>query len=149
MTLRIEQVEDPMAAGCPCCSDGGLRGFVYDDEEPHSVYFAESGGMGAKPVVLIGIATGRWAADAPASERACIVFACSKGARELEAKPTIPYLLAFPEFKQLGEGIEPETAAAHAHYERLRATLDAIIAQDQRLAHLRSGRDGASRFSAS
>lgn len=149
MTLRIEQVEDPMAAGCPCCSDGGLRGFVYDGEEPHSVYFAESGGMGAKPVVLIGIATGRWAADAPASERACIVFACSKGARELEAKPTIPYLLAFPEFKQLGEGIEPDTAATHAHYERLRATLDAIIAQDQRLAHLRSGRDGASRFSAS
>ena len=149
MGLRIEPLEDPMAAGCPCCSEGGLRGFVYDGEEPHSVYFAESGGMGAKPVVLIGIATGRWAADAPASERACIVFACTKGASELEAKPTIPYLLAFPEFKQLGEGIEPKSAASHAHYERLRATLDAIVAQDARLAHLRPGREGVSRFSAS
>jgi hypothetical protein len=77
------------------------------------------------------------------------VFACSKGARDLEAKPTIPYLLAFPEFKQLGEGIEPEAAPDHARYERLRATLDAIIAQDARLAHLRAAGERVSRFSAS
>jgi len=148
MALRIEPVEDPMAPGCPCCSDGGLRGFVYDAEEPHSVYFAESGGMGAKPVVLIGIATGRWAADAPASERACIVFACQKGEGELDARPTIPYLLSFPEFAQLGAGIEAEAAAEHPFYGRLRETLDAIVRQDARLAHLRSTRDRGSRFSA-
>src|SRR5690606_965963 len=107
MALRIEPIEDPMAPGCPCCGEGGLRGFVYDGEEPHSVYFAESGGMGARPVVLVGLATGRWAADAPAGERACFVFACTRGDGGLEVKPTIPYLLAFPEFKQLGDGVEP------------------------------------------
>lgn len=149
MALRIEPHEDAMAAGCPCCSEGGgARGYVYDGEEPHSLYFAESGGMGSRPVVLIGLASGRWASDAPADERACIVFACSKGARELEAKPTIPYLLSFPEFKQLGVPVEAEAAAGHPLYPRLRATLDAIIAQDERFAHLRSRSEGASRFSA-
>lgn len=146
MALRIEPIEDPMAPGCPCCGEGGLRGFVYDGEEPHSVYFAESGGMGARPVVLVGLATGRWAADAPAGERACFVFACSRGDGGLEVKPTIPYLLAFPEFKQLGDGVEPETASQHAMHERARKTLDAILEQDIRLAHLRNGR---SRFAAS
>lgn len=145
MPLRIEPLDDPMAAGCPCCGEGGLRGFVYDGDEPHSVYFAESGGMGAKPVVLVGVATGRWAADAPAEERACIVFACSKGDRGLEANPTIPYLLAFPEFKQLGVGVEPEQASKHPMYTRMRASLDAIVEHDPRLAHLRGGRP---RFSA-
>jgi hypothetical protein len=145
MALRVEAIEDPMAPSCPCCGDGGLRGFVYDSEEPHSVYFAESGGVGAKPVVLIGIATGRWAADAPAAERACFVFACSKGASGMEAKPTIPYLLSFPEFKQLGAGVEPESESDHPMHTRARATLEAIIDQDRRLAHLRGGR---SRFQA-
>lgn len=145
MALRIDPIEDPMAPGCPCCGEGGLRGFVYDGDEPHSVYFAESGGIGAKPVVLIGVATGRWAADAPVGERACFVFACSRNDADLDAKPTIPYLLSFPEFKQLGVGVEPESAADHALHERARETLTAIIAQDHRLAHLRSGR---SRFSA-
>ncbi len=140
MALRIETIEDPLAPGCPCCGEGGLRGFVYDADEPHSVYFAESGGMGAKPVVLIGIATGRWAADAPKEERACFVFACSKVGDDAETKPTIPYLLAFPEFKQLGAGVEPEEMEAHPMFAQARATLDAIIAQDERLAHLRSGR---------
>lgn len=140
MPLKVEPIEDPMAPGCPCCGEGGLRGFVYEGGEPHSVYFAESGGMGAKPVVLIGIATGRWAADAAAQERACVVFACSKGEAGLEAKPTIPYMLSFPEFKQLGVGVEPEDATGHEMYARARATLDAVIAQDRRLAHLRPGR---------
>jgi hypothetical protein len=145
MPLRIEAIENELAPGCPCCGEGGLRGFVYDGEEPHSVYFAESGGMGAKPVVLIGIATGRWASDAPVDERACFVFACSRGEAGLEVKPTIPYLLAFPEFKQLGLGVEPEAADSHPMFARGRATLDVIIDQESRLAHLRSGR---SRFSA-
>jgi hypothetical protein len=145
MTLRIETIEDPSAPGCACCGEGGLRGFVYDGEEPHSVYFAESGGMGAKPVVLIGVATGRWAADAPKEERACFVFACSRGDNGLDVKPTIPYLLAFPEFKQLGEAVESENASRHSMYERVRETLDAIVASDHRLTHLRTGR---SRFSA-
>jgi len=145
MSLRIEAIDNPLEAGCPCCGEGGLRGFVYDGEEPHSVYFAESGGMGAKPVVLIGVATGRWASDAPVDERACFVFACSKTDKGLESKPTIPYLLAFPEFKQLGAGVEPDVASEHALYARAIATLDIIIEQDTRLAHLRSQR---SRFSA-
>lgn len=145
MVLRVEPIEDPLAAGCPCCSDGGLRGFVYDGEEPHAVYFAESGGMGDKPVVLIGLAVGRWAADAPACERACAVFACSKGKTALEARPTIPYLLAFPEFKQLGAPIEAADVESHSLYPILRASLDAVVAQDARLAHLRPGRAG-SRF---
>ena len=145
LVLRVEPIEDPLAAGCPCCSEGGLRGFVYDDEQPHAVYFAESGGMGTKPVVLIGVAAGRWAEDAPMEERVCFVFACTKGAAEIDAKPTIPYLLAFPEFKQLGLGVEPEDAERHPMFGAMRATLDAIVAQDARLAHLRPGRAG-SRF---
>ena len=145
MVLRVEPIEDPLAPGCPCCSEGGLRGFVYDDEQPHAVYFAESGGMGTKPVVLIGVAAGRWAQDAPMEERACLVFACTKGTADVDAKPTIPHLLAFPEFKQLGVGVEPENAERHPMYAAMRTTLDAIIAQDARLAHLRPGR-AASRF---
>lgn len=145
MVLRIEPIEDPVAQGCPCCSEGGLRGFVYDGEEPHAVYFAESGGMGNKPVVLVGLAAGRWAADAPVDERACMVFACSKGADAVEVKPTIPYLLAFPEFTTLGLGVEAEAAQEHPLYASMRATLDAVIAQDARLAHLRPTRS-SSRF---
>ena len=140
MTLRIEALDDAMSAGCPCCGEGGLRGFVYEGEEPHSVYFAESGGMGAKPVVLVGIATGRWASDAPQAERVCAVFACNMEDNGLAVKPTIPYLLSFPEFKQLGVGIEPDELATHAEHARLRAVLDSIIAQDDRLKHLRPGR---------
>ncbi len=140
MLLKVDPIEDPAAPGCPCCSDGGLRGFVYRDEAPHSVYFAESGGMSANPVVLIGIALGRWASDAPAAERACFVFACSKGDAGFVAKPTIPYLLSFPEFKQLGEPVEPDSSQSHKLHPQVRETLDAIIAQDHRLAHLRGGR---------
>lgn len=140
MPLKVDPIEDPAAPGCPCCSDGGLRGFVYQDDEPHSVYFAESGGMSASPVVLIGIALGRWASDAPAAERACFVFACSKGDAGLVAKPTIPYLLAFPEFKQLGQPVEPADVPSHALHSQVRDTLDAIVAHDHRLAHLRGGR---------
>lgn len=144
MPLRVEPIEDATAPGCPCCGDGGLRGFVYDDEDPHSVYFAESGGVSASPVVLIGIATGRWASDAPASERACFVFACSRSASGLETKPTIPYLLSFPEFKQLGVAVEPEASSDHPMHAQVMKTLADIVAKDRRLAHLRSGR----RFSA-
>lgn len=150
MTLNVEPAQDAMSAGCPCCTgEGGLRGFVYEGEAPHAVYFAESGGMASKPVVLIGLALGRWASDAKMDERACVVFACSKGETQVEAKPTIPYLLSFPEFKTLGRGVEPETAEAHAWFPRMRETLDAILAQDARLAHLRPDADrGRSRFSA-
>lgn len=140
MPLKVDPIEDSTAPGCPCCSDSGLRGFVYEGETPHSVYFAESGGMSASPVVLVGVAIGRWASDAPATERACFVFACSKSEAGLVAKPTIPYLLSFPEFKQLGVAVEPDVARTHAMHAQVRETLDAIIAQDHRLAHLRSGR---------
>jgi hypothetical protein len=140
MPLKVDPIEDPAAPGCPCCSDSGLRGFVYEEETPHSVYFAESGGMSANPVVLIGIALGRWASDAPATERACFVFACSKSETGFSAKPTIPYLLSFPEFKQLGVAVEPADSQTHAMHGQVRETLDAIITQDRRLSHLRGGR---------
>lgn len=151
MALTVQPAEDPTQAGCPCCTgEGGLRGFVYDVDEPVAVYFAEAGGMASKPVVLIGFAIGAWGSDAPKSERACVVFACSKGERETEAAPTIPYMLAFPEFPSLGLGVEPTEAAAHPLYPRMRETVMAIVAQDPRLAHLRpDGAGGASRFSAS
>ena len=136
MSLKVEPAEDPMAAGCPCCDGGGLRGFVYEGDEPCAVYFAESGGMASKPVVLIGFAIGRWGHDADLNERACVVFACSAGEGKAEIKPTLPYLLAFPEFRTLGVGVEPEDAESHPHYARMREALDAIIAQDPRLAHL-------------
>jgi len=147
MALRVEPFEDVMQAGCPCCSEGGARGFVYEDEEPHSVYFAESGGMGARPVVLVGVASGRWARDARADERVCIVFACSRGPEGLEARPTIPYLLAYPEFKELGAPIEPEGAEKHPWFGALRTVLGEVIAQDHRFAHLRDqGGERRSRF---
>lgn len=136
--LRVEPAQDEDSAGCPCCEGGGLRGFVFAGEAPHSVYFAESGGMGNKPVILIGIVTGRWASDADMSERTGLVFACSMGEEGPDIRPTIPALLAFPEFRTLGLGIEPEQAQAHAGFALLRAILDAIIDQDSRLAHLRA-----------
>ena len=142
-TLRVDPANDETAAGCPCCDGGGLRGFVYEGDEPHSVYFAESGGMSNKPVILIGIITGRWASDADMTERAGLVFACSQSDDGPDIRPTIPALLAFPEFRSLGVGIEPEQAQNHARFAVLRQTLDAIIAQDPRLAHLR--RDPAQR----
>lgn len=150
MNLKVEPAEDPMGAGCACCDGGGgLRGFVYEGEEPCAVYFAESGGMASKPVVLIGFAIGRWGADADVNERACVVFGCSAGDGATDVKPTIPYLLSFPEFRTLGVGVEPDEAAAHPLYPRMRETLDAIIAQDPRLAHLRpQAADRRPRFSA-
>ncbi len=139
MSLKVEPAEDPMAAGCACCDGGGgLRGFVYEGDEPCAVYFAESGGMANKPVVLIGFAIGRWGADADMTERACVVFACSAGEGATQIKPTLPYLLAFPEFRTLGVGVEPEEAEGHPNYARMREALDAVIAQDPRLAHLRA-----------
>jgi hypothetical protein len=149
MTLRVEPAEDPLAAGCPCCDGGGLRGFVFAGEEPHAVYFAESGGMGNKPVILIGLAMGRWASDAGREARACLVFACSPGENggPAHVAPTLPALLAFPEFRDLGAPVEPEAAASHVAYDGFRATLDAVIAQDDRLAHLRAG-PARRRFSA-
>lgn len=137
-SLRVEPAQDETAAGCPCCDGGGLRGFVFEDETPHSVYFAESGGMGNKPVILIGIVTGRWASDADVSERVGLVFACSQSGDGPDIRPTIPALLAFPEFRKLGKGLEPEHAHSHMSFALLRSTLDAIIAQDARLAHLRA-----------
>lgn len=137
-SLRVEPAQDETAAGCPCCDGGGLRGFVFEGERPHSVYFAESGGMANKPVILIGIVAGRWASDADMSERAGLVFACSQSENGPDIRPTIPALLAFPEFRTLGTGIEPEQAQAHTSFAMLRCTLDAIIAQDSRLAHLRA-----------
>lgn len=141
MTYRVEPAEDPLAAGCPCCEGGGLQGFVYAGEEPHAVYFAESGGMGNKPVILIGLVLGRWASDAAKEERACLVFACAPGEKGAGAHcaPTIPALLAFPEFRDLGLPVEPEQAPAHPLFPAFRATLDDVIAQDERLAHLRPG----------
>lgn len=136
-SLRVEPAEEKTAAGCPCCEGGGLSGFVYEGEAPHSVYFAESGGMSNKPVILIGIVTGRWASDADMSERTGLVFACSQSDDGPDIRPTIPGLLAFPEFRTLGVGIEPEQAPTHARFAVLRQTLEAIIAQDPRLAHLR------------
>lgn len=137
-TLRVEPAQDEDAAGCPCCEGGGLRGFVFENETPHSVYFAESGGMANKPVILIGIVTGRWASDADLNERIGLVFACSQSDDGPDIRPTIPALLAFPEFRTLGVGIEPEQAQAHTSFALLRSILDAIIAQDARLAHLRA-----------
>jgi hypothetical protein len=137
-SLRVEPAQDETAAGCPCCEGGGLRGFVFENETPHSVYFVESGGMANKPVILIGIVTGRWASDADISERVGLVFACSQSGDGADIRPTIPALLAFPEFRTLGKGIEPEQAQGHTSFALLRRTLDAIIAQDARLAHLRA-----------
>jgi hypothetical protein len=139
MSLKVEPAEDPMREGCACCEGGGgVRGFVYEGEEPCAVYFAESGGMANKPVVLIGLAIGRWGSDADVNERACVVFACSADEGSAQIRPTIPYLLSFPEFRTLGVGVEPEQAEAHVNYPRMREALDAIIAQDPRLAHLRA-----------
>jgi len=136
-----------LQAGCPCCTgEGGLRGFVYDVDEPVAVYFAEAGGMASKPVVLIGLAIGKWGSESPKTDRACAVFACAKGDAETEVKPTIPYMLAFPEFPSLGVGVEPEEAPAHALYPRMRETVDAIVSQDPRLAHLRPDSARGSRF---
>lgn len=137
-SLRVEPAQDETAAGCPCCEGGGLRGFVFENETPHSVYFTESGGMANKPVILIGIVTGRWASDADMSERIGIVFACSQSGDGADIRPTIPALLAFPEFRTLGKGLEPEQAQDHVSFALFRHTLDAIIAQDSRLAYLRA-----------
>jgi hypothetical protein len=137
---RIEVAEDPMSSGygCACCSgDGGARGFVYNGEEPLAVYFAEAGGMSNKPVLLIGMVIGKWEGDTKTEDRACFVLACSKEDGKLEKVPTIPYLLAYPEFPALGVKVEPEVAEEHAEFARIIAVADAIIDQDYRFYHLR------------
>ncbi len=138
--FRIEPADDPASAGygCPCCSgDGGARGFVYDGEDPLAVYFAEAGGMSNKPVVLIGMVIGKWEGDTTTADRDCFVFAVAKEAGKVEKTPTIPYLLAYPEFPALGTKVEAEAAPAHAGYARAKAVLDAIINGDHRFYHLR------------
>lgn len=150
--LRIETAEDPMDGyGCACCAgDGGARGFVYDGEEPLAVYFAEAGGMSAKPVVLIGVVIGKWEGETTTADRSCFVFACAKDGAASEKTPTIPYLLAYPEFPALGVKVEPEEAGAHPRFAQASAVIDAILDGDPRFYHLRP--DDAprrSRFSAS
>jgi hypothetical protein len=137
---RIETAEDPMSDGygCPCCSgDGGARGFVYEGEEPLAVYFAEAGGMASKPVLLIGVVIGKWEGDTTTADRACMVLACAREDGKLAKTPTIPYLLAYPEFPALGVKVDPETAAEHGEFTRINTIIDAIIDQDHRFYHLR------------
>lgn len=137
--FRVEMAEDPMAGyGCACCSgDGGARGFVYDGEDPLAVYFAEAGGMSNKPVVLIGVVIGKWEGETTTADRDCFVFACSKDDKGLEKTPTIPYLLAYPEFPALGTKIEPESAMEHPVFTKASAVVDTIIDKDHRFYHLR------------
>jgi len=124
--------------GCPCCSgDGGARGFVYEGENPLAVYFAEAGGMASKPVLLVGVVIGKWEGDTQKEDRNCFVLACAKEGGELTKTPTIPYLLAYPEFPALGTKIEPENASEHGEFDRVNAVVDAIIDQDHRFYHLR------------
>jgi hypothetical protein len=138
--IKVEPGEDMLGYGCACCGgDGGVRGFVYDGEDPLAIYYAESGGMANMPVVLIGVAIGAWEADTTKAQRSCIVFACRKpeGAPR-EMTPTIPYLLGFPEFPMLATVIEPENAKDHPDYARLVDVCDEIIAKDARFTHLRN-----------
>lgn len=138
--FRIEVADDPMGAGygCPCCSgDGGARGFVYNGEDPLAVYFAEAGGMSNKPVVLIGVVIGKWEGETTTSDRDCFVFAVAKEDGKVEKTPTIPYLLAYPEFPALGTKVEAEAAQGHPVFARASAVVDTIIDQDHRFFHLR------------
>ena len=105
--------------------------------------------MSNKPVVLIGIVIGKWEGETSTADRDCFVFACYKGDKGLEKTPTIPYLLAYPEFPALGTKIEPESAASHPVFAKACAVIDTIIDKDHRFYHLRT--DDAprvSRFSA-
>ena len=117
----------------PACADSSTTA-----DDPLAIYYAESGGMANKPVVLIGVAIGAWEADTTKAQRSCIVFACSKpeGAPR-QMTPTIPYLLGFPEFPMLATVIEPENAADHPDYQRLVEVCGEIIANDARFMHLR------------
>ncbi len=136
--FKIEPAEEMTGYGCACCNgDGGARGFVYEGETPLAVYFAEAGGMASKPVVLIGTVIGKWEGDTTKDDRVCLAFACSKTDGKLAKEPTIPYLLAYPEFTMLGEKVQPEEAAGHAEFERAREIVDAIVDQDSRFFHLR------------
>lgn len=135
---KIEPAEEMTGYGCACCNgDGGARGFVYDGETPLAVYFAEAGGMSSKPVVLFGIAIGKWEGETKREDRAILAFGCSKREGELEMEPTIPYLLAYPEFAMLGEKVQPEEAAGHAEFQRAQDIIDAVVDQDPRFSHLR------------
>lgn len=136
--FKIEPAEEMTGYGCACCNgDGGARGFVYEGETPLAVYFAEAGGMSSKPVVLIGTVIGKWEGETKKEDRACLAFACSKTDGKLNKEPTIPYLLAYPEFAALGEKVQPEEATAHAEFSRAGEIIDAILDQDPRFAHLR------------
>ena len=136
--FKIEPAEEMTGYGCACCNgDGGARGFVYEGETPLAVYFAEAGGMSSKPVVLIGAVIGKWEGETKKEDRVCLAFACSKSEGTFEKEPTIPYLLAYPEFTMLGEKVQPEEAAAHAEFARAGEIVEAIVDQDPRFAHLR------------
>ena len=135
---RIEVAEELMGPGCACCTgDGGARGFVYDNDDPRVVYFAEAGGYGGKNVVLMGLVIGKWEGETKKEDRASFCFAVSREHDAVQREPTIPYLLAFPEFPMLGEKVAPEDAAAHPGYGEAIAVCDAIIAGDHRFWHLR------------
>lgn len=136
--FKIEPAEEMTGYGCACCNgDGGARGFVYEGETPLAVYFAEAGGMSSKPVVLIGAVIGKWEGETKKEDRVCLAFACSKTDGKFSKEPTIPYLLAYPEFVALGQKVQPEEAREHAEFERVSAIVDAIIDQDSRFFHLR------------
>ncbi|MBM3608916.1 MAG: hypothetical protein FJX29_10785, partial [Alphaproteobacteria bacterium] len=135
---RIEVAEEQIGPGCACCTgEGGVRGFLYDGEDPRAVYFAEPGGYGGKTVVLMGIVIGKWEGDTKQADRNCFCFALSFENGKLSRGPTIPYLLAYPEFVMLGVKIQPEEAQAHAGYSEAADICDAIVSGDHRFWHLR------------
>ena len=135
---RIEVAEEVMGPGCACClGDGGARGFVYDQDNPRVVYFAEPGGYGGKNVVLMGLVIGQWEGDTKKEDRHCFCFAVSRDNDHVVREPTIPYLLAYPEFSMLGEKVQPENALSHSGYQEALSVCDAIIAGDYRFWHLR------------
>lgn len=135
---RVEFAEENFGPGCACCAgEGGARGFVYDGEDPLCVYFAEAGGYGGKHVVLMGLVIGKWEGETKKEDRQGFCFAVSRDAGVLTLEPTIPYLLAYPEFVMLGDKVEPENAREHAGFAQAQEICLAIIEGDHRFWHLR------------
>jgi hypothetical protein len=151
-SLFVQPTEDG-SGGCPCCAgDQGMRGFVYDGEEPLAVYLVEPIGISGYPMIRLGLVIGEWAKKTTEDDRVAFCFSCRPVDGAAELTPDVPYLGAFPELTMLGRELTREALAADPALPRYREVALAVIEQDPRLGLIAGRGEPAhvpGRFSAS
>lgn len=144
--LVVRPAEDDLFASCACCAgEAGVRGFVYEGEEPRAIYFAEALGMPHFPLIKLGVALGAWDKGARAQDRVRFAFLCKPTPAGPDMEPAEPELAGAPELSLMAAPVTAADLASHPQMETFRQTAKAIIEQDWRLVAIKGGEAAAPR----